>query len=285
MTDTDPLPGPVVTAAWLADHIDDVVVADVRWYLDGRSGRDAHAAGHIPGAVFVDLDRDLSGPPTPAGGRHPLPDPQRFATAMARLGIGETTPVVAYDDTGGVTAGRLWWMLRALGGPVAVLDGGIAVWDGDLETGTVDPVPTARDPAPWPADRIVTTAELRDLLGSPSTVILDARSADRHRGEPHPIDARYGHVPGARSAPSTDNVGPAQRMRDPDDLAARYGDLGVGDASEVVAYCGSGVSACLDLLALEVAGLGPGRLYVGSWSAWGGDPDLPLETGPDPADG
>jgi thiosulfate/3-mercaptopyruvate sulfurtransferase len=276
-------PSPVVTAGWVAAHRGEVVLADVRWYLDGRSGAEAFASGHIPGAVFVDLDRDLSARPSRLGGRHPLPDPAAFAAAMGCLGIAEDTPVVAYDDTGGVTAGRLWWMLSVLGCPVAVLDGGVGAWNGALESGSVDVTAVDRPTRAWPTDRLITTAELRRRLGEPALVVLDARSADRHRGVDHPLDVRRGHVPGARSAPATANVDATGALVPVEDLARRYGALGVADAAEVVAYCGSGVSACLDLLAMEVAGYPPGRLYAGSWSAWGADPALPLETGSDPA--
>ncbi|MEQ8717835.1 MAG: sulfurtransferase [Acidimicrobiales bacterium] len=280
-----PFPSPVVTAGWVAAHRSELVLADVRWYLDGRSGAEEFASAHIPGAVFVDLDLDLSARPSRPGGRHPLADPADFAAAMGRLGIAEDTPVVAYDDTGGVTAGRLWWMLSVLGCPVAVLDGGIAAWEGSLESGPVTTTPVERPTRQWPTDRLITTAELHRRLGEPSLVVLDARSADRHRGADHPLDVRRGHVPGARSAPSTANVDGSGALLPAGDLARRYGALGVADAEEVVAYCGSGVSACLDLLAMEVAGYPPGRLYVGSWSAWGADPALPLETGADGAQG
>jgi len=271
--------GPIVDAAWLADRLDDpdLVVADVRWYLDGRSGRAEYEAGHIPGAVFVDLDTVLSAPPTPEGGRHPLPDPESFAAAMGALGIGDDTRVVAYDDTGGVTAGRLWWMLDALGRKAAVLDGGIAAWEGEPSTAPVVPNPAAFTATPWPADRVISADELEDALGG-DTVVLDARGAERFaRGGA--VDPRPGHVPGARSAPAIDNL-VGGRLRPPEALAGRYRSVGA-DEQPVVAYCGSGVSACLDLLALRRAGLPDGRLFVGSWSAWGADERRPAETGPD----
>lgn len=272
--------GPVVDAAWLAQEIGaaDLVVADVRWYLDGRSARDAYEAGHIPGAVFVDLDTDLAAAPSPQGGRHPLPEPAGFASAMAALGIGDQTRVVAYDDTGGITAGRLWWMLDALGHRVAVLDGGIDAWSGPLVGGPGVAEWAEFTEKDWPADRVVSADELEAALGS-GIVVLDARSADRY-AHGAAVDPRPGHVPGARSAPSTDNMVDG-RLRSAEDLAGRYGSLGADGDAPVVAYCGSGVSACIDLLALRRAGLPDGRLFVGSWSAWGADPDRPAEEGPD----
>jgi thiosulfate/3-mercaptopyruvate sulfurtransferase len=273
--------GPLVDAAWLADHLDDadLVVVDVRWYLDGRSGRDAYDTGHIPGSVFVDLDSVLSSAPSPAGGRHPLPDPDRFAADLGRLGIGDAIRVVAYDDTGGITAGRLWWMLDALGRDVAVLDGGIDSWVGALSTVPVERPAATFTPAPWPANRIISSDELDAALGG-NLVILDARSPDRyaHGG---PVDPRPGHVPGARSAPATDNLADG-RLRPTGELAERYSSLGADERS-VVAYCGSGVSACIDLLALRLAGMPDGRLFVGSWSAWGADENRPAEEGSDRA--
>ena len=271
--------GPAVDAGWLIDHLGapDLVVVDVRWYLDGRSARDAYRAGHIPGAVFVDLDTQLSAPPSPAGGRHPLPDPADFAAVMSGLGIGDDSRVVAYDDTGGVTAGRLWWMLDALGRPAAVLDGGIGAWPGDLSTDVPAGTSAAFAPQPWPSDRLITANEIAEGLGT-ERVILDARSAERY-AEGAAIDPRPGHVPGARSAPATDNLDGGS-LHSAEELGERYRSLGAGEAP-VVAYCGSGVSACLDLLAMRRARLSDGRLFVGSWSMWGADPDRPAETGPD----
>ena len=271
---------PVVSAAWLADHIGlpDLAVVDVRWYLDGRSGRAAYDNGHIPGAVFVDLDRDLSSPPSPQGGRHPLPSPGAFAAAMGRCGVGDSTRVVAYDDAGGVIAARLWWMLDALGHPASVLDGGIGAWAaGELATGADDPVPAEFSAAPWPTARLIDADGVAALTAS-CTVILDARSADRyaHGG---PVDPRPGHIPGARSAPATDNLADG-RFRAPQELGEHYRGLGAADR-DVVAYCGSGVTACADLLALRRAGLPDGRLFAGSWSAWGADPTRPAEQGSD----
>jgi thiosulfate/3-mercaptopyruvate sulfurtransferase len=251
-------------------------------YLDGRSGRAAFEAGHLPGAVWADVDRDLAAPASATGGRHPLPEPAAFAEAMTRLGIGDRTPVVAYDDSGGAQAARLWWMLSVLDHPVAVLDGGIDAWSGPTTTDepAAPPAGTSFTARPWPDERTV-TADQAASLASSGGVVLDARAADRYRGEANPIDPRFGHVPGARSAPFAGNLGPDRRFLPPDVLRTRYADLGA-DGPGVVAYCGSGVTACHDLLAREVAGLPAGRLFVGSWSAWAADPDRPVATGDAP---
>lgn len=276
------LPGPLVSGGWLRDNLDEVVVADVRWYLDGRSGRAAYEAGHIPGAVFVDLDGDLSGPPSRSGGRHPLPEPGDFAAAVGEAGIGDGCAVVAYDDAGGMVAGRLWWMLRSLGESAAVLDGGLAAWPGSLSTRYPEVTPARFTPRPWPREAFVTIEEVDRLRRADGTVVLDARSPERYAGEPNAIDTRFGHIPGAVSAPCAANLAPDGTLRGPEALREMYAGAGVDGETAVVAYCGSGVSANLDLLALDVAGLGSGRLFVGSWSAWGADDDRPTATGPDP---
>lgn len=268
---------PVVDSEWLARHRDEVVVADVRWYLDGRSGAEAYAAGHLPGAVFVDLDRCLAGPPSPAEGRHPLPPPEVFAACMAALGIGDGRPVVAYDDARGSVAGRLVWLLRILGEAAALLDGGLAAWTGPLDVGdrpgeAVEPARfTAR---PWPPDRL---AGIDEVAGG-AAVVVDVRAPERYRGEVEPIDPRAGHVPGAVNLPWTGNVDPATGLfRSPAELRDRYAGV-----DRPVVHCGSGVNACHTLLALEVAGLAGARLYPGSWSQWSSDPSRPVATGPGP---
>ncbi|PSK98507.1 thiosulfate/3-mercaptopyruvate sulfurtransferase [Murinocardiopsis flavida] len=270
----------VVGAAWLAEHIGEVVPVDTRWYLDGRSGRDAYLAGHLPGAVHADVDTDLAAPATPEGGRHPLPEPGEFAAALGRLGIGDTTPVVAYDDAGGSVAARLVWMLRALGSPAAILDGGIQAWPGPTEQGAAAPKPRRRTPKAWPADRIADLAHVRAAGTDPAALLVDARARDRYTGAaPAPVDARPGHIPGARSAEWQGNLGPDGRFAAPEVLRARFDALGAGGAASITAYCGSGVTACHTLLALERAGFTGARLYPGSFSAWGPDRSLPVETG------
>lgn len=264
---------PVVDQDWLASH-PEAVIADVRWYLDGRSGAAAHAAGHIPGAVWVDVDRDLAAPPSRAEGRHPFPTPEHFASAMERVGIGDDSVVVAYDDAGGLSAGRLVWMLRLLGHDAALLDGGIPSWTGPLETSDAAGSPTAHRAAtftarPWPARVLVDIEEARIQAGDPDApAVIDARAAERFRGEVEPTDAPPGHVPGAVSAPLGENLTRSGTFRSPEELREHYAGLGITDATGVIAHCGSGVSACVDLLAMERAGLGRGRLYVGSWSQY-----------------
>lgn len=270
--------GPLVEAEWLAAHLDDVVVADVRWYLDGRSGRAAYRAGHIPGAVFVDVDGVLAAPVGSGPGRHPLPAPAHFAAALGRLGIGDRDRVVAYDDAGGSIAARMWWMLTATGHEAAVLDGGLGAWPGPLSTEPVERPPAALTvPPAWP-DSVVDADEVAALIASGAATVVDARAAERYRGEVEPIDPRPGHIPGARSAPWSGNLDPdTGRFRSADELRSTFEDIG-----PVVAYCGSGLTACHDLLALAVAGLPPGRLYEGSWSDWSSQPERPAALGPDP---
>jgi thiosulfate/3-mercaptopyruvate sulfurtransferase len=269
------LPGPLVTGEWLATHRDGVRIVDVRWYLNGPSGRDAYAAGHIPGAVWLDIDSELSDPATPADGRHPLPTPERFAAALGRAGIAPGTPVVAYDDAGGSVAARLWWLLHVLDEPVAVLDGGLAAWPGQLSTDSPRLAPVDRTPRPWPAERFVTAD---DVIATSGTV-LDARTAARYAHGDENIDPRPGHIPGAHSAPWAGNLADTGHFHEPDELRARFADLGEGP---VIAYCGSGVTACHDLLALHVAGRDDLALYPGSWSQWGRDETRPARVGDSP---
>jgi len=266
---------PVVGPAWLGRHRHEVVVADVRWYLDGRSGAEAYRSGHIAGAVFVDLDHCLAGPPSAEAGRHPLPAADDFARAMSGLGIGDTTRVVAYDDAGGTIAARMTWMLRATGHSASILDGGIQSWPGALETG---PGPVA-EPSEfhldrWPTERL---ASADDVVGGGP--IIDARAPQRYRGEVEPVDQRAGHIPGAVNAPTAANLDERGWFKPAEVLRARYADLGAGPGSAPIVYCGSGVTACHDLIALEVAGYEGGRLYPGSWSQWSADPARPVQMG------
>lgn len=276
---------PTVTGEWLAEHAAEVVVADVRWSLAEGPKWHAYADAHIPGAVFVDLDEDLAAPPTAGGGRHPLPDPARFAERMGALGIGDDTPVVAYDDSGGAVAARLWWLLRVLGGPAAVLDGGLAAWPGPLSGAPPVIEPRGRAVRCWPESRFCDADDLAgDAAFPPATLLLDARSPDRYACGDPTIDPRPGHIPGARNAPWNANLDQSTgRFRPRVELRRRFGALGAERASRVVAYCGSGVTACHDLLALELAGFHHTALYPGSWSAWGADPDRPAVEGPHPA--
>lgn len=270
------LPGPLVSTEWLAEHLYDVRVVDVRWAIDTGPQKGAYLAGHIPGAVFADLDADLSSPPGP-GGRHPLPDPEAFAEARTDLGLDEV-PVVAYDNRGGPVASRLWWMLDAIGVPAAVLDGGISAWTGELEAGEnlVRLEETVRS-VPWPTDRIV---EADAVLGEldRGSVLIDARSRERFRGEPNPIDDPAGHIPGATSHPWDENITDAGVFADVESLRRRFEADGVGTDSMLLASCGSGVTACHNLLAARLCGINNTRLYVGSWSQWS-QSDHPIATG------
>ncbi len=266
---------PFVDADWLARHRDDVVLADVRWYLDGRSGRAAYDAGHLPGAVFVDVDRCLAGPPSAEAGRHPLPDPEAFARCLGERGIADGDTVVAYDDAGGTVAARLVWLLRATGRAAALLDGGIRAWAGPLETAPVSRSAVRRTTVAWPAERLASPDDAAD----PAAVVLDARARERYLGEVEPVDPRAGHIPGARSLPAHEQVDDEGRLRAPAELRRRLAAAGATGDADVVAYCGSGVTACHTLLVLEHAGAGHGRLYPGSWSQWSPDPARPSATG------
>lgn len=257
---------PIIDAPWLVAHRDEVVLADVRFYLDGRDPRAAYDAGHLPGAVYIDLHRWLAAEPSAAEGRHPLPTPEHFAEGLGRAGIGDDTPVVAYDDAGGVIAARLVWMLRAIGHDAALLDGGTAAWPGDLST-TEPPVASATfTPRPWPADLLAALDDVADA--APGTVLIDARQRERFHGAPDAVDPRAGHIPGARSVPTREHLGPDGTLRPVDELRATFAAVGIEDGADVISYCGSGVTACHNLLVLEHAGLGRHRLYPGSWSQW-----------------
>ncbi len=277
--------GPLVAVADLAARLGDdtVRIADCRWYLgEPERGCAAYRAGHIPGAVYVDLERHLSAPSGP--GRHPLPDPATLAAAMGELGIGDSHDVVAYDDRGGAVAARLWWLLRHMGhARVRVLDGGLTAWRaaGQPVTSQVAAHPPATLTVRPRPDEIIERSELRAALGD--VVLVDARSGERYRGEDEPVDPVAGHIPTAVSAPYEANLDADLRFLPAADLRARYATLGVGGDREVVAYCGSGVTACHDLLAMAVAGFGGARLYPGSWSDWAAV-GYPVATGPAPGE-
>jgi thiosulfate/3-mercaptopyruvate sulfurtransferase len=252
-----------------------VRVVDCRWRL-GQPGaaRALYEDGHIPGATFLDVDADLTGAPGPAG-RHPLPEPAALAAALTRVGIGPDTSVIAYDDAALGGAARLWWLLRAVGhAAVRVLDGGLSVWleaGGELERGPASPPAPGVVPFPArpPVPASIATAE--DLLGEGSRGrprLLDARAGDRFRGEHEPIDPVAGHIPGALNLPFTSLLAPDGRFRAEPELRAAFAAAGVDDGRDVVAYCGSGVSACTLLLAAAAVGIEGARLYPGSWSEW-----------------
>lgn len=264
------------------------VVVDVRWYPDGRDGRAAYESGHLPGAVHVELDRWLAAPPERTEGRHPLPDPAVFAEGMTRAGIGDGTRVVAYDDAGGIIAARLVWMLRAVGEDAALLDGGLAAWTGPVEVGPGPAGGAGREaarwtPRPWPAQLTASVDDVEAVAGGAAVaVLLDARPRDRYEGAPDSLDPRAGHIPGARSLPCRDHLGPDGRLLPDDQLRARLAEAGAAVGGPgVISSCGSGVTACHTLLVMEHLGLPSGRLYAGSWSQWSRS-DRPVVTGPDP---
>lgn len=259
-----------------------IVLLDVRWRLDRPDGRAEHTAGHLPGAVYVDLDGELAAPPSASDGRHPLPTVEALQDSARRWGLRDGDPVVAYDDLGGLSAARAWWLLRWAGvADVRLLDGGLAGWrdaDHPLESGLVEPEVgdvVLRGGAMPVVEPDEAAARARD------GVLLDARAGERYRGEVEPIDPRAGHIPGALSAPTTENLGDDGRFRSPTELRARADALGIGGSTEVAVYCGSGVTAAHQVAALAVAGI-DAALYPGSWSQWSSDPDRPVATGAEP---
>jgi thiosulfate/3-mercaptopyruvate sulfurtransferase len=274
----------LVSAEWLRAHLSDpdLRVIDLRWYLKGRSGREEYERGHIPGAVFIDLDRELTPPAGP--GRHPIPSPQQFAALMSRVGVGEQTRLVVYDDASGSIAARLWWLMAYFGHPhrTSVLDGGLPTWiaeGGSLSTELPVITPGAFE-ARSGGREVVDKHAVERLRQQKGVVLLDARAPDRYRGESEPVDARPGHIPGALSAPWAGNLRDG-RFLSAKELRQRYRQLGIKPNTQVVAYCGSGVTACHDLLALDLAGHKPERvvLYEGSWSDWARDSLRPAAIG------
>jgi thiosulfate/3-mercaptopyruvate sulfurtransferase len=248
-----------------------------------EAGAEAFAAGHLPGALYVHLDRDLSakgGVPALCGGRHPLPTREQFAATLGRLGITAETPVVVCDAQGGMFAARVWWMLRWVGHTaVAVLDGGVPAWvaaGGALETGAAEPVASVVDYplSAEPGCSVLTADELQARLGR--VTLIDARAPERYRGDVEPLDPVAGHIPGALNRPFSANLGPQGRFLPPEALRGAFSPLLAGD---VVHQCGSGVTACHNLLAMAVAGLPMGTLYAGSWSEWCSDPRRPVARG------
>ncbi|MBA8825672.1 thiosulfate/3-mercaptopyruvate sulfurtransferase [Saccharopolyspora lacisalsi] len=261
-------------------------VLDVRWRLQGPPGRQDYERGHLPGAVFVDLDTELAAPSS-GGGRHPLPEADALEVTLRRAGVDSTLPVVIYDDGDGSAAARAWWLLRWAGhGQVAVLDGGYAAWVAE------DRPVTQEQPRPAPSDFRVEPGQLPVVEAEGAArlaregLLLDARAPERYRGAHEPMDPRPGHVPGAVNAPFAEHVNSAGRWRSPAELADRFADLGVTGDTPVGAYCGSGVTACSVILALEQAGVSgpdnPPRLYAGSWSDWVSDPRRSAATGEQP---
>ncbi|GII65028.1 sulfurtransferase [Sphaerisporangium krabiense] len=257
----------------------EAVILDVRWRLVGPPGAESYREGHIPGAVFCDLDRDLAATPG-AGGRHPLPEADAFQDAMRRLGVSGSRPVVVYDDADATAAARAWWTLRYFGHPdVRVLDGGYRRWVAEgFPISAEEPAPAPGDFTARPGGMPVLDAARAGALAKEG-VLLDARAAERYRGEVEPVDPVAGHIPGAISAPTSENVDPSTgRLHPPEFLRERFISLGAVPEVPVGAYCGSGVTAAHEVLALAVAGV-PAALYVGSWSDWITDPTRPVATG------
>jgi thiosulfate/3-mercaptopyruvate sulfurtransferase len=273
----------LVTAADLLAGKGRVVLLDVRWALGDDQGREKYLAGHLPGAVFVDLETELADPPSPEAGRHPLPSLQRLQSAARRWGIRNGDAVVAYDATGGLAAARAWWLLRWGGLPeVRLLDGGVDAWvraDGRLESGDV--VPEPGDVTLTGGGMPVLSIDHAAALPASGGVLLDARAAERYRGEVEPIDPRAGHVPGAVSAPTTANLEPDGTFLRMTELVDRFVTLGVGPRTTVGVYCGSGVNAAHEVAALAAAGI-EAALWPGSWSQWAADPSRPASTGRQP---
>ena len=261
--------GPLVDVHWLAEHLDHspLRVADCRWYLaDPDGGETAYGEGHIPNAIRVSIDEHLTAPEGP--GRHPLPGPDEIARTLGNLGIGDRNFVVAYDDAGGGIAARLWWMLRSIGHTrVGVLNGGIQAW---VESGGALTTEVPR----WDATKLTIgepypTIDRETLAaGLGSLTVIDARAGDRYRGETEPIDPVAGHIPTAINLPHGGNLDDRGRFLPAGTLQSHFESAGVTSGSDTVAYCGSGVTACHDILAMEVAGLGTATLYPGSWSDW-----------------
>jgi thiosulfate/3-mercaptopyruvate sulfurtransferase len=277
----------LIDTADVAAHLDDPnwAIIDCRFFLnDPELGRKQYLDAHIPGAVYAHLDKDLSGSII-AGetGRHPLPTVETFAATVANWGIDENVQVVAYDGAGGMVAGRLWWMLNWIGHEhVAVLDGDFRAWLHEgRPTVAGEEMRAARTFRPHPhPEQVATAGELLAHLNNPSLTLLDARARDRFRGENETLDAKGGHIPGAKSAPYVENLDAQGRFLSPEQLAARFYSL-IGDTpvEEVVLSCGSGVTAAHNALAMAHAGLGKPRIYAGSWSEWIADPTRPIATG------
>jgi thiosulfate/3-mercaptopyruvate sulfurtransferase len=273
----------LITARELRENLGAVHLLDVRWRLDQPDGRPDYLAGHIPGAVYVDLDAELADHGRPASaGRHPLPSQSAVQTAARRWGIRKNRTVVVYDDLNNLSSARAWWMLRDGGvSDVRVLDGALGAWRAEgyeLETGEV---------VTQPGDVILRrgvmpSLDIDDAAAFPEVgTLFDARAGERYRGEAEPIDPRAGHIPGAVSAPTAANLDVDGRFLAPEVLRARFLDLGANPGAPVAAYCGSGVTAAHEALALTLAGFSP-AIFPGSWSAWSNDPDRPVATGAEP---
>jgi thiosulfate/3-mercaptopyruvate sulfurtransferase len=272
----------LISTSELARHLDDpaFIVVDCRHNLvDVETGERAYRAGHIPGARFMHIDRDLSGAKTGRNGRHPLPDPAALATKLGRAGIDASKQVIAYDQNAGMWASRLWWLLRWLGhDAVAVLDGGLDKWLAEgLPTDGREPAPQAAAFMPKVSLPVAAADEILHHLDDGVLLVLDARAPERYRGEVEPMDPVAGHIPGARNRPYTDNLAPEGMFKPAAVMRAEFEALLGGKSPSIVVHqCGSGVTACHNVLAMALAGLPGSRLYPGSWSEWIADPARPV---------
>ena len=278
---------PIIDAAWLRTRLANdptVVICHVGSSMVGPEPLNDFEHRHLPGARFVSLDDALAAPASGTAGRHPLPSPDDFARAMGDLGVADDATVVAYDDRGGAFTGRLVWMLRILGQRAALLDGGIGAWineqDADVEHGPVAATPVERTAHDWPLDALADAIDVAKHL-TDDGVVIDSRDPARYAGDIEPIDSVAGHVPGAANLLFNDNLDANGRFRSVHELRHRFSPIVGGDTHAIV-YCGSGVTACHNALAMEHAGLGLPRVYVGSWSGWSADPGRPIAIGAAP---
>jgi thiosulfate/3-mercaptopyruvate sulfurtransferase len=274
MKTDNPAMEPFVDWEWCQSNLARIVLVDTRWYLDGSSGKAAYDAGHIPDSVFMDMDRWLSGPASKEAGRNPLPDPEVFGEGMRQAGISDSDVIVAYDDAGGVIAARLVWMLRAIGGSAAILDGGLASYPGELCTSSTERPRGNFSTGAWPSALLADISE----ASSDRYRVVDARNRDRFQGRQDPIDPRPGHIPGAVNVPCRENLDASGRLFPDEQLRENFELAGIVSAADTIAYCGSGVTACHNLLVLEYLGAGKGRLFVGGWSQYGHAVDRPVQT-------
>ena len=275
---------PIVDAsrmrARLAADPGHTVICDVRSTMGGADPSGEFTSGHVPGAVLIVLDDVLAAAPATVDGRHPLPTPTAFASALGTLGVGEDDTVIAYDDRGGAIAARLVWMLRIIGCPAYLLDGGTDGWDGEIETGDgARRTRVERRAIGWPVDAVADADAVADHIRA-GGLVIDSRDAARYAGEVEPIDVVAGHVPGAINLPFAENLGADGRFRPAADLAERFS--AAATDTDAIVYCGSGVTACHNALAMEHAGFARPRVYVGSWSGWSADPNRPVAVGSEP---
>lgn len=260
------------------------VILDVRWRLGDPDGREHYFSGHIPGAQFIDLPADLAAPPNSREGRHPLPSPDDFRDALRRVGVNDDSRVVVYDDNGNTSAARAWWLLRWAGKEdVSLLDGGLKAWiaEGeDLAVGPGNPVERGDVTPRIAREHTVTIDETAEW--PEQGVLLDARAPERYAGLTEPVDKRAGHIPGAINMPATSFLDGRGRFLPPERIREMFAEVGVTSGEDTAVYCGSGITACHALAAMEIAGFEPGRLFAGSWSKWSADRSRPIALGDEP---